>query len=150
MALSVASRSSREQDRLHNAASGHCEAHGQNHALMPRPARLGWLAIRCYGGQVRHSLIVRAAHFVLWTAAAFKTDRAQSFHFWPAAALRQAFRSVSVPRTLTGNATRSPSSLAAKLFPLGAGMSGDFALFIHDVAERGFQCCSGSGGEVFL
>lgn len=94
--------------------------------------------------------IVRAAHFVLWTAAAFKTDRAQSFHFWPAAALRQAFRSVSVPRTLTGNATRSPSSLAAKLFPLGAGMSGDFALFIHDVAERGFQCCSGSGGEVFL
>jgi hypothetical protein len=68
-------------------------------------------------------LCVLDAHFVFWTAASFKTLLAQSFHFWPAAALRQALRSAAVPRTLTGNATRSPSDLPAKLFPLGAGMA---------------------------
>ena len=36
--------------------------------------------------------------------------------------LRHALRSSLVPRTLTGNAMRSRSSLAAKSFPLGAGI----------------------------
>lgn len=75
-----------------------------------------------FGGIGRLILFVLDAHFVFWTAASFKTLLAQSFHFWPAAARRQALRSDSVPRTLTGNATRSPSAFWANLLSFGAGI----------------------------
>lgn len=62
------------------------------------------------------------AQVVSWPAAALSAALAHSFHFCPAAAFLHALRSSLVPRTLTGNAMRSLSSLAAKSLPLGAGI----------------------------
>ena len=86
----------------------------------------------------RWACFVLDAHFVFWTAALFKTLLAQSFHFWPAAARRQALRSSSVPRTLTGNATRSPSCLPAKLFPFGAGILDAPVILVDPVQTPNF------------